>query len=653
MGRPARALPAWGRAILVSTLAGAACDPGTALHAGDVPSQEVVSPAPTEALAKIDPRVGLDRQGVKTREVLVLLDDRSLRATFVSPDAIMDQGQMNALAAGLDSTKDRLLGRMTTHRVATLGRYSHLPAMHLEVDSDEALAELATDPSVLRIVPNEAMELFETTPPANLALIKQPQVQAAGKVGAGVTVAVLDTGTDYKRAPFNCKAAGEAGCKVVYAGDFAPEDNALDANGHGTNVSGIVLAVAPGAQIAALDVFNGDSGWTSDILKAINWTIQNKAKYNIVAINMSLGGGTFMSTCASDPLAIAVDSARAAGILAAVASGNNALPNAVSSPACSTSAVSVGAVHAANVGGLKWPICADTTTAADKVACFSNSISFLTLLAPGVMINAAGVTMTGTSQATPHVAGAIAVLRSAFPSETPDAIVKRMTSTGVMVKDTRNNVTTPRLDLLAALDQAAVKAPEPPKTVVPGPAGKLTINAGAKFTKSATVSAAVPTTSGVATQVCLSVATSCTGWQTWAPTVSWTMPAGDGTKKVNAWWKDAKGNVSAAAATASIILDTTAPAGGTLKATLGATAGTFSWSGLTDSGAGIASYKLMIAESAIPSGCPGKAAYEGPALTGMVKSLVAKKTYYVRLCATDNIGNTSAGFGGAVVTAAK
>jgi hypothetical protein len=259
------------------------------------------------------------------------------------------------------------------------------------------------------------------------------------------------------------------------------------------------------------------------------------------------------------------------------------------------------------------------------------------------MINAAGYTMTGTSQATPHVAGAIAVLRSAFPSESPDAIVKRMTSTGVPVTDARNNVVTPRLDLWAALSMT------PPKATAPGPTGKLVLNAGTRFTKTAKVTAGVATTAGTATQVCLSTSGSCSAWTAWAPTVSFTLPSGDGTKLVNAWWKDAKGNVSAVPSTASIVLDTTAPAGGTLSVKLAATQGTFTWSGLTDPGAGIASYKLMVAETAIPAGCPGKAAYEGKDTMVVVKSLVAKKTYYVRLCATDNIGNASAGFGGPFV----
>ena len=132
---------------------------------------------------------------------------------------------------------------------------------------------------------------------------------------------------------------------------------------------------------------------------------------------MSLGGGVrSTTTCPSDPLAVSVSSARAAGILSAVASGNSGNLNAISSPACGPDAISVGAVHAANLGGLSWSTCSDNATAADKVACFSCSSSFLTILAPGVMITAAGITMSGTSQATPHVAGAIAVLAAAFPN---------------------------------------------------------------------------------------------------------------------------------------------------------------------------------------------------------------------------------------------
>jgi uncharacterized repeat protein (TIGR01451 family) len=112
----------------------------------------------------------------------------------------------------------------------------------------------------------------------------------------------------------------------------------------------------------------------------------------------------------------------------------------------------VGAVYDSNIGGLNWGSCVDNSTSADKVACFSNSSSYLTILAPGVNISAAGIIESGTSQASPHVAGAIAVLRSAFPSESLIQTQSRLINNRVIkVTDLANNITTPRLDLLQAV----------------------------------------------------------------------------------------------------------------------------------------------------------------------------------------------------------
>ncbi len=97
--------------------------------------------------------------------------------------------------------------------------------------------------------------------------------------GAGTSVAVLDTGVDYTLAAFGtCTAPGApAGtCKVAYAQDFAPDDSILDdVDGHGTNVSGIVVGVAPDTKILGLDVFSTDgSAYYSDILSALDWVIE-------------------------------------------------------------------------------------------------------------------------------------------------------------------------------------------------------------------------------------------------------------------------------------------------------------------------------------------------------------------------------------------
>jgi len=160
-----------------------------------------------------------------------------------------------------------------------------------------------------------------------------------------------------------------------------------------------------------LDVFSRDaSGWyanESDIIAGIQWAITNKDAYNVCAINMSLGGGgPFASACPNDAMGVAIGEARRVGILSAVAAGNDGFSNGLSTPACAPGAVSVGATYDGNLGPRGWAPCADSTTYADKMCCFSNSASYLSVIAPGAEITAGGRTYGGTSQATPHIAGA-------------------------------------------------------------------------------------------------------------------------------------------------------------------------------------------------------------------------------------------------------
>jgi uncharacterized repeat protein (TIGR01451 family) len=344
--------------------------------------------------------------------------------------------------------------------VSVVRDFPHLPLALWRLGSPAALARLKAQSAVLSV--SDDRRVYAVSTPTDLALIEQPQANAAGATGNGTTVEVIDAGIDLTNTAFGtCPEAGAAGCKVVYDQVYYPGTSTDVA--HGTNVSGIVIEVAPGANIAMHNVFNGSNAASSDILTAIDWGYANQANYNIVAINMSLGDGNeYTSTCNtisgdSNPFTSAVSLLAQAGIQAVAASGNNAYTGGINFPACTAGVDSVGAVYDSNVGGVTYggspPTCTDETSTADQVACFTNMASFLTALAPGVFVTAAGIQLSGTSQATPHVSGAIATLRAAYPREPLAQATTRITSTGTI--DSRGGISIPRLNLYAAYEAGA------------------------------------------------------------------------------------------------------------------------------------------------------------------------------------------------------
>jgi len=414
-----------------------------------MPAWGAVAPTPiAAALARGEPQ-----------DVLVLLDDAAVQAEAARMRSQMgvprDIAPIQAIkSARYQAIKSRVTGALPPSEHAVLKSYSHLPMLFLRLNTPNALARLMARSDVVAVYPNATKFPILAQ---SLPLIGQPVTAAAGDAGAGSTELVIDSGTNYTRAEFgSCTAPGApAGCKVVYYANNADTSTSLDSLGHGTEVSAVVVAVAPTSKLAVFNVF-GATGSTTDalIIDAINWGIANQATYNIVALNMSLGDGIkYTSACGNrgtNPFVSVISNARAAGILPVAASGNEGYTNGIASPACTPGVVSVGATYDANVGGVNYATCSDSTTSADKVTCFSNSANFLTMLAPGALITVVGTTTAGTSFSAPHVTGAAGVLRAAYAMETLDQTTARMTGSGVPVTDARNGIVKPRLQIDAA-----------------------------------------------------------------------------------------------------------------------------------------------------------------------------------------------------------
>lgn len=256
----------------------------------------------------------------------------------------------------------------------------------------------------------------------------------AGINGRGSSVVIIDTGINASH-PFFGPDANRDGVsdRIVYRYNFATNSaTAGDADGHGSNVASIVgssdstyAGVAPGVNIIALGVSDASGSMSvRNIERALQWVVANVNQFNIVGVNMSLGdpNSNFSSSISMPGWGLGDELAALAArnVITVAAAGNSYFSfqrEGVSYPAADPNVLAVGAVYAGDIGGVSYGSGARaTTTGADRLTPFSQrSTTIQTIFAPGAPITGAAgtgsglVTMHGTSQASPQVAGTVAL----------------------------------------------------------------------------------------------------------------------------------------------------------------------------------------------------------------------------------------------------
>ncbi|RLK58900.1 S8 family peptidase [Actinokineospora cianjurensis] len=298
--------------------------------------------------------------------------------------------------------------------------------------SDRAARRIAADPAVAYVAQDEVVSIqgIQSTPPWGLDRVDQRNLPLSKSYaypdngGSGVTAYVVDTGVRISHSEFGGRARN----------GFDAVDNdtvAQDGHGHGTHVAGIVggrtYGVAKQVGIVAVRVLGDNgSGSIAGVVAGIDWVAKDAAGKKAVA-NLSLGGGT------NTTVDTAVQKAIRAGVTFVVAAGNSNADASTASPARVPEAITVAA-----------------SDNADRRASFSNHGNGVDIFGPGVDIpsawrtsDSATNTVSGTSQATPHVAGAAALYlttRTATPAQVRDALVAAATKNKITDPKSPNNL---------------------------------------------------------------------------------------------------------------------------------------------------------------------------------------------------------------------
>lgn len=266
------------------------------------------------------------------------------------------------------------------------------------------------------------------------------QLHTQGVTGKGSTIAVIDSGLANH---------GDFQNRIKFFKDFSNKQtkNAIDPLGHGTHVAGIaagdgkeVDGIAPGAELVGLRIKS-----PLQAIQAIEWAVENKDKYDIDVLNLSLGVDANLPN-RQDPFAQAAQKAVDAGIITVVASGNECFTThcqgSISTPGILPAAITVGAFDDAGTAGLDddrmWGRSSNGPTAHDKVAKPDLVAQGVNVFGPSSTGSLLGKSRTrwekyhsdqGSSMATPMVSGSAALLLQVDPTLTQQEIKELLTST--------------------------------------------------------------------------------------------------------------------------------------------------------------------------------------------------------------------------------
>jgi len=347
------------------------------------------------------------------------------------------------------------------------------------------IAAEATPEDIHRLAENPAVERIWYDMPVHAMLdvsvphIRANKVWAQGDEGAGVRVAILDTGCDMGHPDLKDR--------VRKSKDFSGKGTAQDGNGHGTHVASIIAGsgaasngkyrgVAPKADLFIAKVLDDEGrGRMSDVMAGLDWAVDENAQ----VVNLSLGSD--MNCDGTDALSEACDAAAGKGGVVVVAAGNSGpMPRTVGSPGCAREVITIGA-----------------STDDDQVASFSSrgptsdgrvkpdvvlpGVNIIAARAKGTSLGSGQIdeyytSLSGTSMATPHASGVVALLLAANPSLTPRQVKEVLKSTAIDLEENMNSQGAGRVDAYAAWEMAKSgdvpePGPEPTPEPPPGPPG--------------------------------------------------------------------------------------------------------------------------------------------------------------------------------------